>query len=216
MWEAVQQDFQQLIASRIYKCLLKNEDHEKFLRRAGFRGRLPSNLNGSSGDHRAALQEAAGFQVHLLISDLKQADSLRERRAKAIELTAPLKLYRLWDSSSQRSRYGFWWFSEGLWEMSAAAGSSIAARAAWLRDHLAVSLDWSRCDRVALMTLQYDDALPAIQALGLEMRVYSRDAWRNPSVPMPEYWRNLDQTFRGGKSQLYIPWVPQRRVNDVA
>lgn len=64
------------------------------------------------------------------------------------------------------------------------------------------------------MVLHPGNALPAIEAWGLPMRQYSKDAAGKPGVSMPDYWAKLGATFQGQKTQYFLPFIPASRVTD--
>lgn len=212
MWSNIKDELAELLASQIFKVLLPNPEYQLFLQRAGLNGKLPRTLNVVSNGTRTAISEMARMHAILLVNQLSGLDAVRERRAKVLQLEGPITLYRLWNSHKPWSRHGPWWFSQSLLDMSMEAGPSRAGRLHWLRDKLAVSMDWSECDRVCVMQLGVNDVLPAIQAWGLPQRYYSKDV--AGKMDPKEYFSKLGQTFAGGATQTYLPWTATQRVGD--
>ncbi|MCS7025841.1 MAG: hypothetical protein NZV14_13650 [Bryobacteraceae bacterium] len=212
MWQRVKDELAELMASQIFKVLLGNPEYQLFLNRAGLSGKLPSKLELVSKEKRQAISEMALMHATLLVNQLSDLNAVRAHRAKALLLEGPLQLYRLWNSAYPRSKNGFWWFSQGLLDRSASAGPNPADRLHWLRDKLAISMDWSACDRVSVLRLQVNDVVPAIQAWGLPQRYYSKEAWR--TIEPKEYFSKISEEFAGGATQTFLPWVPEQRVSD--
>jgi len=94
------------------------------------------------------------------------------------------------------------------------SGGNKTATLHWLRDRLAVSLDWSDCDRIAQLSLHANNAIPAIEAWGLPVRQFSPAAVSNKDVDMSEYWRRYSAMYQGQKTQYFLPFVPESRVRE--
>ncbi|MBL8227743.1 MAG: hypothetical protein JNL98_04675 [Bryobacterales bacterium] len=212
MWSNLKEELTDLMASQIFKTLLPNREYQLFLQRAGLNGKLPRTLTVVSNETRGAISEMARMHASLLLNQLADLDAVRERRAKVLLLEGPITLYRLWNSAKPWSMNGPWWFSQGLLDMSLAAGPNRADRLHWLRDKLAVSMDWSTCDRVCMLQLSINDVIPAIQAWGLPQRYYSKDI--AGKMDPKEYFSKLGVEFAGGATQTYLPWTPGQRVGD--
>jgi hypothetical protein len=141
-------------------------------------------------------------------------NALRERRAKAAVLEGAQTIYRLW-SQKKNNKVGPWWFAHGVLQQALKESKGKRPDALdWLRDRLAISLDWSDCDRVAQIVLHPRNSLPAIAALGLSMPIYSKDAPGSPGVSMPDYWASLGSRLQGEKTQYFLPFIPVDRVQD--
>lgn len=214
MWSDVQQDFADILASRVFPALVGDPGYVRIFHNAGMANLIPRDPSALRPGMKSNLDEAARMCAQLLTLHVEGMGSLRERRAKALVVEGPVTLYRLW-SQRQNNRIGPWWFTEGVLHQatSAAAGNRQAALE-WLRDRLAISLDWSDCDRIAKMTLHYGNAVPAIAAWGLPMRQYSRKAATNPDVPMRDYWARYTAMFQGEKTQYFLPFLPATRISD--
>ncbi|HUQ95670.1 MAG TPA: hypothetical protein VM120_28590 [Bryobacteraceae bacterium] len=141
MWAGVASDLAELFGSGIYKALLEEPDYQLFLGRAGLKKPFPRDMRFLSKKQQEDLQSAAQMHAGLLIADLQKGESLRERRAKAQTVEGPVTLYRSWNGAYPKSKFGFWWFSEGLMrEAQAQAAPLPAKQMEWLRDRLAVPM----------------------------------------------------------------------------
>ena len=215
MWSSVEKDFVTMLSTRVFHTLAGDSGYVELFRRAGFKGNLPKDLTQAPAAVRERLHTAACMCAQLLRMDVDSKNSLRERRAHAVVLEGPSTLYRLW-SEKQHNRVGPWWFTAHLMQQAIAEGGSDRAKAlAWLRDRLAISLDFSACDRVAALNLGISSALPAIEAWGLPMPQYTAKALeKDPSIPPLEYLSKRTQVFQGQKTQYFLPFVPVTRVTD--
>jgi hypothetical protein len=162
---------------------------------------LRSSTAALPNAQQSRLETAARMCAQLLLMNVISSGSLREQRAKAVVLEGPTTLYRLWDSK-EKNQMRNWWFSQHLWNL-AVTHSSAAKQSLrdWLRDRLAISFDFGRCDRVSKLVLGQGIALPAIEAWGL---------------PMPQHGStNTGPMFQGHKTQYFLPFVPPERVRPV-
>jgi hypothetical protein len=109
-----------------------------------------------------------------------------------------------------------WWFTAHLLQEALANCRNDRSKAAeWLRDRLAISLDFGSCDRAAAMHLGISSALPAIEAWGLPMPQHTAQALqRHPGIPLPAYFSKRSQSFQGEMTQYFLPFVPVSRVAD--
>jgi hypothetical protein len=82
-----------------------------------------------------------------------------------------------------------WWFDRSIIDACKQhAGKSAADRLSWLREHLAVCLDWSNMDRIDILSLKGNEELPAIEGTGSRMRVYSPGALTSGRIAGKDYW----------------------------
>lgn len=244
MWEVVEMELARLLESRIYKALLGDRSewgdvgylreclkrgvavldagrrprmYPGFLFRAGILPEFPTKVEQLIPAQKEKLREAARMEARLIVGGLEGLGALRELRATA-EVVSGRRLYRMWDSRYASSEAGVWWFSEGLYAQ--VKGLPAAERREVLRDYLAVSRDWSNLDRVSCLNLGAQE-LPAIVALGLPQRYYSKGMWQQFGVVETSdevekrraYYANLQRVLGGGKTQFYLPWVPKYLVS---
>ena len=215
MWSSVEEDFVKILGSRVFHTLAGDPGYVEIFRRAGFKGKLPTGLSQTPAPVLQKLAAAIRMCAQLLRMDVASKNSLRERRAKAVVLEGPAKLYRLW-SNKDGNRIGAWWFTAHLLQEALAQSNNDKAQAAnWLRDRLAISLDFGSCDRIAELYLGPNSALPAIEAWGLPMPQYTAKALQaDPNIPLTEYFSKRRQSFQGEKTQYFLPFVPVGRVSD--
>ena len=215
MWNDVKSELSKILSMATFPFLANDPGYVLLFRNAGVSGKLPSNVAQLPPSAQANLAEAAKMCAQLLILHVEGRDALRERRAKAVVLEGQQTLYRMWSQKSPKSRIGPWWFSEGLLQTALKEPKNDKTAAmAWLRDRMAVSLDWSDCDKVAQIVMHPGNAMPAIEALGLPMPVYSKNAAGSPGVSMPDYWAKLGTMLQGEKTQYFLPFIPVDRVQD--
>jgi hypothetical protein len=250
MWADVQFDLAQILSGRLFPTLTSDPGYRVLLRNAGLTSipdsssgnvdpvfaqaqddwklsiamKTPLDIRSSTASLppaiKSQLETAARMCAQLFIMDLNALDALRERRAKAVILESPVTLYRIWDSKME-NRTRHWWFSEHLLKLaiteSALANQSMQE---WLRDRLAVSLNFGACDQLSEMKLFGNAAVPAIEALGLPMPMYSpitRDATGvTRGKADKDYWDKLGAMFQGQKTQYFLPFVPPDRIRDVS
>jgi len=215
MWSSVEDEFVKILCTRVFHTLANDPGYVEIFRRAGFHGKLPSDLTQAPAAVRQKLGTAARMCAQLLRMDVASKNSLRERRAKAVVIEGPATLYRLW-SNKDGNRIGPWWFTEHLLCEALGQSDNDPAKATlWLRDRLAISLDFGSCDRVAVLNLGMSSAVPAIEAWGLPMPQYTAKALeKDPSIPLTEYFAKRRQSFQGEKTQYFLPFVPMSRVTD--
>ncbi|MFZ0705176.1 MAG: hypothetical protein WAM71_06200 [Candidatus Korobacteraceae bacterium] len=248
MWADVERDMADILSSRLFPTLSTDPGYRVMLRNAGltsipdgkdnkvnpafdqaqkaWRNSIPmqsplklhSSIQNLPQDTKLKLKTAAQMCSQLLLREVEAQNSLRERRAKAVVLEGSLNLYRVWDSTmDNRTRH--WWFSEHLLNYavreSKATGQSTHD---WLRDRLAVSLNFGKCDRLSNLVLGPAAALPAIEAWGLPMPQRSsitRDARGNTVGELtPDYWQKIAASFQGEKTQYFLPFIPPDRIKD--
>jgi hypothetical protein len=246
MWPEVERDLAQILSSRLFPAAATDPGYIPLLRNAGLtsineyqNGKLDPSLAKTQADWRKSipmkeppnlhssvknlpptirtrLETAARMCAQLMIRDVIALNALNETTAKAVILEGSMTLYRIWDNSmDNQTRH--WWFSQKLLDLAAkqSAAERISIRD-WLRDRLAVSLNFGKCDRLSRMILGPSGALPAIEALGLPMpqrTPVTRDAAGNTvGVADKEYLEKLGMTFRGEKIQYFLPFVPPDRI----
>lgn len=217
MWGNVEDQLAILLSTQMFPVLLQDSAYIELFRRAGFPGKIPSDIGLIPPRQKEQLREAARMTAQLVTMHVEGGSSLRERRAKAVVLEGPSKMYRLWNSTRPFSKNGAWWFTQGLFDMALADGKGNRQKTLdWLRNALAVPLDWSKCDKIAQLTLSTGNTLPAVEALGLPMPAYSKDALRNdPSIPLMDYFAKRREELQGQKTQYFLPFVPPTRISDL-
>jgi hypothetical protein len=215
MWNAVQDGLSEILSSRVFPFLAQDPGYVRIFRNAGLPGKIPTDVASLPPVVKQRLSDSSRMCAQLLTMHVEGRNALRERRAKAVVLEGPETIYRMWSQKDSTSRIGPWWFTEGVLQLALkeAKGDRTAALG-WLRDRMAVSLDWSDCDKVAQIVLHPGNALPAIEALGLPMPVYSKNAPGAPGVSMPTYWASLGTMLQGQKTQYFLPFIPVERVRD--
>ncbi len=215
MWTDVENDLAKLLTTRAFPSLAAEPAYQELFRRAGFPGKLPTDLALLPPQKRADLEQAARMTAQLLRLELEKANSLRERRAKVEVIEGPITLYRAW-SNRHGNRVRSWWFSPHLLEAALGdAGHDRAKTLAWLRDRLAVSFDFGDCDRLAQLQLGPNSAVPCVAAWGLPMPGFTPNALKqDPTIPLPEYFAKRAITLQGQKTQYFLPYVPASRVSD--
>ena len=215
MWNLVRDDLSALLSTQVFPCLSGDPGYQRIFRNAGLSGKIPSDLASLPPLVKQRLADSSRMCAQLLTMDVEGRQALRERRAKAVVLRGRQTIYRMWSAKDPGSRIGPWWFTEGVLQLAIRESKGAnAAALEWLRDRMAVSLDWSDCDRVAMIHLHDGNSLPAIEALGLPMPVYSKNAPGLPNVSMPDYWARLGTMLQGQKTQYFLPFVPLDRVRN--
>lgn len=226
MWSQVQHDLENLLAAKIYSCLVEDAVYRAFLVSAGFRfsGRdysIPPNLQKN-------FNTAAKIRAHIIVSEVERSEAILESSAGAKLCHGPVQLYRLWDGGSPERRQSVWWFEPAVIEACKKnTPRSPEVRKQWLREHLAVPLDWSKLNRIDYISLKAGDELPVILGTGRPMPVYSPDAVSSKQSttsgkPMPmakatpkEYFDNLGKFFAGGMRQTILPFIPHATGMDI-
>lgn len=217
MWSNVEDQLAVLLSTEVFQTLMQDEAYVQLFRKAGLPGRIPSDIGLLPPKQKEQLREAARMTAQLVTMHVEGGSSLRERRAKAVVLEGPMKMFRLWNSDRPFSKNGSWWFTKGLLDMAMDAGrGNRKTTLDFLRNALAVPLDWSKCDRIAQLTLSPTNTVPAVEAQGLPMPVYSKDALRNdPSIPLMDYFAKRREQLEGMKTQYFLPFVPPTRIADL-
>ncbi len=212
MWSQVQVDLQQLLSAKIYPALILDAVYRHYLGSAGLpphEGTIPSELKEN-------FATAAKIRAHIIVAEVAQTKGLQESTCCAKLIKGPAILYRFWDSTAPEYRVGVWWFDRNVIDTCKAnTKRSAPERRDWLRKNLAVSLDWSRMDRIDLIDLPLKAEIPAIQGAGLGMPVHSPSAIHKGKVESKEYWDNLGRYFPGGVKQTVLPFVPQAKGMDL-
>ena len=215
MWNEVQDSFAEILSTQVFPFLANDPGYVRVFRNAGLQGKLPASVDGLPPAVKKRLSESSRMCAQLLTMHVEGRNALRERRAKAIVLEGRQTIYRMWSQKDSRTRIGPWWFTDGVLNQALKESKNDKTAAmGWLRDRMAVSLDWSDCDKVAKIEMHPGNAMPAIEALGLPMPVYSKDAPGSAGVSMPDYWAKLGTTLQGEKTQYFLPFIPVERVRD--
>lgn len=254
MWSDVQRELAEILSSRLFPVLQSDPGYLVMLRNAGLTtipdyqdGQVDASFSQAQKNWalsiplrpqlklhnsvanlppaiRSQLETAARMCSQLAVMHVEGLRALEERHAEAMVLDRPLTIYRLWDADDD-NRLRNWWFSGHL--LHEAQRSSAAVNLTpqeWLRDALAISLNFGKCNRLSSLTIGDRVSLPAVEARGLPMSHYSRLGGRlSPNDPRvdahgtvtPDYWRRLGQTFAGQKTQYFLPFVPPDRIHDV-
>jgi hypothetical protein len=225
MWPTAQSDLEKILSAKVYAALLADPVYQHFL---AFAGLLPGPTNAVPPSLQKNLSTAAKMQAHIIAAEVEQTGALDEQTVEAKLLRGPLDLYRFWDSSAPGKRTGVWWLDRSVIDQCRRnTARSAKARKQWLREHLAVSIDWSKMDRIDQISLSQDQEVPAIVGIGKRMRVYSMDAVSTkmpvtPTQPPPmakatlkEYWDNLGKYFPGGVRQTVLPFIPRADLMDL-
>ncbi len=218
MWSQVRTDLENLLAARVYPVLLEDAVYRAFLVGAGM-------TLSALGDYsiptklKENFRKAAKIRAHIIVAEIEKSKAIKEKSAGA-KLCSGLTLYRLWDAGAPERREGVWWFEPDVIECcKKSTPRSPDARRQWLREHLAVSLDWSKLDRMDIINLKEQEEVPAIVGAGEPMPVYSPDAVStktssNRPLPMAkatpkEYFDYFGKDFPGGVRQTILPFIPR-------
>jgi len=216
MWAQIENDLQKILAAKIYPGLLTDSVYRKFLVFAGFGPAFPADLKSAPPALRENLAKVARIQAHIAVAEVAGSGGIEETDSCAKLITGPVTLYRFWDSNSPERRTGVWWVHRDVMDACKKhAGKSLSARQTWLREHLAVSIDWSAMDRIDTLSLTSVDELPAIEGKGNRMRVYSATALPSGKAASADYWKNLGKYFPGGLKQIVLPFVPRCHGEDL-
>jgi hypothetical protein len=245
MWADVQNELTEILSSRLFPVLASDPGYRVMLRNAGltsipdYKGgrvdpefdtaqrnwgssmpmKTPMNIRSPTEvlppAVRLRLETAARMCAQLIVMKVDADGSLRERRAKAVILEGPTTLFRLWDSGKD-NRTRHWWFSEHLLNLAEAQREQSPRD--WLRDRLAVSFNFSKCDRISELTLGVRTGIPAVEAWGLPMPQYSpnaSDARSNDNrEACQDHSDKAGAIFQGQKTQYFLPFVPPDRIKD--
>lgn len=222
MWQHVSKGIEIFLCSKIYPTLFDSPDYCDFLKISGMVRPFPRDIAAVPVGQRNSLAENAKLRANLLMLELQQLASLRQAKARAIELKPPLyrHLYRLWNSKVKGNELKYFWFTEDiLRESHRQAGNNKNDRIEWLRQQMAVPYNWSLCDRMARLRLGPGDEILAVEAEGLPMRgVTIRPGDREIRLPRDptHYWKNFDKYAKplpGGAPQLFLFLVPPSHVS---
>jgi hypothetical protein len=212
MWSQVQGDLQQILAAKIYPALIPDPVYRHYLVSAG----LPPRDGAVPLELKKNFATAAKIRAHIIVAEVAQTKGLKESTCCAKLIEGPVILYRFWDSTVPENREGVWWFDRNVIDICKAnTKRSAPERRDWLRKNLAVSMDWSRMDRIDLIELPLNSEVPAIQGVGQGMPVYSPSAIPKGKVENKEYWKDLGRYFPGGAKQTVLPFIPQAKGMDL-
>jgi len=214
MWSQVQSDLQEILAAKIYPLLITDAVYRHYLVSAG----LPPRVGEVPADLKQNFQMSAKIRAHIIVAEIAKMRGLQESSccAKLITRKDAHILYRFWDSTAPKYREGVWWFDPNVIDICKASSKcSASERREWLRKNLAVSLDWSRMDRIDVIEVPLNGEIPAIQGTGLGMRVYSPTALYEGRVESEDYWPNLGKHFPGGVKQTVLPFIPRAKGMDL-
>ena len=214
-----------MLAAKIFPALLEDAVYRSFL---VFAGVELSKLGDYSVPPalRKNFGTAAKIRAHIIVAEIEKSRALDEDTAGAKLWRGPLTMYRLWDSDAPERRVSVWWFEPNVIDVcKKSTPRSAEVRKNWLREHLAVPLDWSKLNRIDYISLTADDELPAIVGSGKPMPVYSPDAVstkQSATQPLPmakttpkEYFDNFGKSFPGGIRQTILPFIPRAVGMDI-
>jgi hypothetical protein len=208
MWSQVQKDLENALTAKIYPTLLSDVNYRNFLTFAGLGPNFPKD-NQIPPALRSNVETNAKIQAFIIVNEVRKQEALNEKTCGQKTIVGPGEFYRFWSSRDQHRRIGTWWFEENVMRMcTAQAGKLAADRRQWLREHLAVSLDWSTMDRIDVMSLRAHDEAPTIVGLGAKQRMYSSSAIPQGKASSQQYWPNYAKYFPGGVRQTVYPFVP--------
>ena len=213
MWRQVENGLTAALSAKIYDNLLSDPVYRSFLTGAGLGPNFPKGALLPAVQKR--LQEAAEVRARIAVRTLEQSGGLEPASTTAKILTGPLTLYRFWESRSSAYRTGVWWFESALIEQAKRGAKGVDARIEWLREKLAVSMDWSAMDRIDRLDLTPGVELPAVQGLGRPQRMYSANAIPSGRVQGKDYWPNLGTQLPGGLRQTVLPFIPAVQGQDL-
>ena len=216
MWSQVEKDLEQLLGAKIYRVLLVHDAvYRSFLMSAGLGPNFP-NDDQVPPHLRANFTKAAKIRAHIIAAEIAAMNSLREDTCGAKLVVGGAEFYRFWSSKEPERRVAPWWFEQSVMTVCRQQGGRSASdRRQWLREHLAVSLDWSKMDRIDVMLLNRGDEVPAILGKGLPQRMWSPSALPGGRATSKEYWPNFDRYFPGGLRQTVFPFIPRVRGEDL-
>lgn len=220
MWSQVERDLERLLTLKIYKVLMPDAPYRGFLSLTGLGPNFPADLKVPATLNES-FRNAARIHAHITIEELKKSAGLIESTAGAKLITgraasSERTFYRFWDSRAAKKRIAPWWFSGNVMTYCKRdAGKSVERRRQWLREHLAVSIDWSAMDKLDVIVLEEDDEVPAITAKGDQAKMYSAGAIPRGRATSREYWPNFGKYFPGGVDQTVFPFVPTAKGRDM-
>ena len=213
MWKQVETVLSALLSAKIYDNLLSDPVYRSFLTSAGLGPNFPKGALLPAVQKR--LQDAAQVRARIAVRTLEQAGGLEPASTTAKLLAGPITLYRFWESRSAAYRTGVWWFESALIDQAKRDAKGVDARAVWLREKLAVCVDWSAMDRIDRLDLAPGVELPAVQGLGKPQRMYSMNAIPSGRVQGADYWPNLGKQLPGGLRQTVLPFIPAVQGQDL-
>jgi hypothetical protein len=242
MWADVETQLVELLAGQLYPQLLSDPGYRILLFEAGLTGlpgvRTGELVRGQftvaqnawykgkpmqykvgipdadqlTPEQRSRLREVARLRARLMTMEVKDLECLVEGGANARLLDAKGSIYRVWDSSA-RNQTRHWWFSEAL-KNQAIQESKLKGISPgdWIRDALAVSIDFGKCNRLSRISLEELGGVPIIEAKGLPMpqrtTVHRDRAGKTVGSADPDYWRRLGQSYAGNQTQYFLPYLP--------
>jgi hypothetical protein len=216
MWSQVEKDLEKMLAAKIYRVLLTQDAvYRSFLMSAGLGPNFPSD-DQIPPRLRENFAKAAKIRAHIIVAELTGMNALEEGTCGAKLVAGVAVFYRFWSSKEPARRVAPWWFEQSVMTVCRQqAGNSAEDRRQWLREHLAISLDWSRMDRIDVMSLGRADEVPAVVGKGLPQRVWSPSALSKGRTTSKEYWPNYDKYFPGGVRQTVFPFIPRVSGEDL-
>ena len=216
MWSQVERDLEQLLNAKIYRVLLVNDAvYRSFLMLAGLGPNFPSD-GQLPGPLRENFAKAAKIRAHIIVSQIAGMNALKEDTSGAKLVVGPAEFYRFWSAEEQARRIAPWWLEENVITVCRQqAGKSADDRHQWLRQQLAVSLDWSKMDRIDVMSLGRGDEIPAVVGKGLPQRMWSPSALPEGRATSDVYWPDYNKYFPGGVRQTVFPFIPRARGDDL-
>ncbi len=215
MWFHVEADLTRLLSARIYPNLLTDTFYRRFLTLAG----LPAGgktagviLPTLSADFDAAAKINAG----LAVAAVRKSGGIEETSACAKLLKPPIVLCRFWDATVPEYRKSIWWCDKSVVDLAKIhAGKTAGEILQWLRERLAVSLDWSGWTASTCFVSGKTKNSPPSKAPVPDKRMYSSTAPYKGNAPRAEYWKNIDTYFPGGVKQIALPFIPQSSGEDL-
>jgi len=211
MWSQVQVDLERILADKIYPVLLTDAVYRHFLAVAGIQ---PSSTSISPRQQENFVT-AAKIRARIIVAEIARSGGLEEHSCCA-KLTSGAVLYRFWDSRVPERREGVWWFDQNVINTcKRLGGRSASDRREWLRQNLAVSIDWSKMDRIDTISLGPKSEIPAVEGIGKPMRTYSPEAIPQGKIASADYWANYGKYFPGGVKQTVLPFIPTAQGVDL-
>lgn len=215
MWPQVKKDLCAMLGGRIYPILLTDAVYRQFLKNAGLGPNFPPD-NKIPSTNLKQFQESAELRARIVVAEIAKSGGIEPAGSSAKLLKGPLTLYRFGESRSPERREGVWWFEKQVVDMAKReAGKDADARSQWLRERLAVCMDWSAMDRIDWIELGAIDLLPAVQGIGRPQRMYSAAAIPSGRAQSKDYWPNLGKSFPGGLKQTVLPFIPRTQGKDL-
>ena len=216
MWSQVEKDLEGLLVAKIYPVLKTDPIYRQFLSFAGVGPNFPASVAAIPEPARSNFAKVAKMRAHLAVAEIAKSGGLVESQSCAKLIQAHTVLYRFWDSKAPDRRTGIWWFDASVIVVcKREAGRTAKERHAWLREHLAVCLDWSKMDRIDILTLTGADELPVVEGTGSPMGLYSRSGLLRGDVEPKVYYTALGKFFPGGMKQTVLPFIPTSQGQDL-